>query len=237
MQPCKGMKGYIHSIQSMGTVDGPGVRAVVFAEGCPLRCVYCQNPDTWERKEQDAIEADTLAQKLLRFSPYLKNGGVTFSGGEPCMQAAFFAEVARLLKQKDMHIALDTSGAVDTADVDALLDLTDLVLLDIKMTTEEDQRNYIGNSLKQNIAFLDKLERLGKDVWIRHVVVPGINDTEEDILRLRKILKGYSCIRKIELLPYRNICLEKYKSLGIPFALADVPNMSREALKALETLL
>ena len=231
------MKGYIHSIQSMGTVDGPGVRAVVFAEGCPLRCIYCQNPDTWEKKEQDAVESDVLAQKLLRFSPYIKNGGVTFSGGEPCLQAAFFAEVARPLKQKGLHIALDTSGAVDTAEVDALLDLTDLVLLDVKMTTEQDHKNYIGNSLGQTLSFLDKLERLGKDVWIRHVVVPGINDNEEDILRLRELLKGYSCIKKIELLPYRNICLEKYKSLGIPFALADVPNMSREALAKLERLL
>lgn len=231
------MKGYIHSIQSMGTVDGPGVRAVVFAEGCPLRCIYCQNPDTWEQKAEDAIEAQTLAQKLLRFYPYIKNGGVTFSGGEPCLQADFFAELAALLKERGLHIALDTSGAVDTPAVDRLLALTDLVLLDIKMTTEEDQKKYIGNSLKNNLDFLKKLELLEKDIWIRHVVIPGINDTEEDITRLKTILSGCSHVRKIELLPYRNICLEKYQACGIPFALADVPNMRAEDLAKLVRLL
>jgi len=221
----------------MGTVDGPGVRAVVFAEGCPLRCVYCQNPDTWQKREEDLVDADELAQKLLRFYPYIKNGGVTFSGGEPCLSAEFFCSLAEKLKEKGLHIALDTSGAVDGAAVDRLLSLVDLVLLDIKMTTEEDHHKYIGGSLAQTVRFLDKLEALGKAVWIRHVVVPGINDTEEDILRLKDMIAGYSCIQKTELLPFKNLCLEKYKTLGIPFALAETPQMSAERLAVLAKLL
>ncbi len=231
------MKGYVHSIESMGTVDGPGVRTVVFTEGCPLRCAYCHNPDTWERKEEDLIEAKTLAEKILRFYPYIKNGGVTFSGGEPCLEAAFLAELAALLKTKGLHIALDTSGAVWNEEVERLLALTDLVLLDIKMTTEEDYQKYIGMSLDTVLSFLNKLEEKGKAVWVRHVVVPGINDEKNDILRLKALSAGYTCIKKVELLPFKTLCLEKYKSLGIPFPLAHTPPLFVEKLDELSALL
>ncbi len=231
------MKGYIHSIQSMGMVDGPGVRTVVFTEGCPLRCVYCHNPDTWERRAEDLTEAGELAQKILRFYPYIKNGGVTFSGGEPCLEAPFLTELARLLKEKRLHIALDTSGAVYNADVEALLSLTDLVLLDIKMTTEEDYKRHIGMSLSAALGFLNKLEEMGKAVWVRHVAVPGITDTEENIFRLKKLLDGYTCVKRIELLPFKTLCLEKYKSLGIPFPLADTPPLPALRLEELKKLL
>lgn len=231
------MKGHIHSIQSLGTVDGPGVRTVVFTEGCPLRCAYCHNPDTWERREEDLTEAKELAEKILRFYPYIKNGGVTFSGGEPCLEAEFLTELARLLKEKGLHLALDTSGAVLNERVKALLSLTDLVLLDIKMTTEADYAKYIGMPLSSVLSFLDVLQAMGKPTWIRHVVVPSINDTEEDILRLKALLGGYTCIEKIELLPFKTLCLEKYKSLGIPFPLAGTPALSGESLEKLKKLL
>ena len=231
------MKGYVHSIQSLGTVDGPGVRAVVFLSGCPLRCIYCHNPDTWECQENQIVRADELVAKLLRFYPYIKTGGVTFSGGEPLLQAKFVTEVASALKKEGLHIAVDTCGAPVTPATEQLLAVADLFLLDIKMTSEEDYKGYTGGSLVSTMAFLDRLEEIGKDVWIRHVVVPSINDTEEDILRLAELIKDYKCIKKVELLPFKTLCLEKYRSLKIPFALEDTPPMGAEELKHLEGIL
>ena len=213
------MKGYIHSLQSLGTVDGPGVRAVVFGEGCPLRCVYCHNPDTWECKDEDICEHDELARKIEKLYPYIKDGGVTFSGGEPCLQAEFFTELAKELKKLGLNVALDTCGDIYNKKVHSLLEVTDLVLLDVKMTSEADYKRYTGGSLVKVLEFLDILEKMGREVWVRHVVVPDINDCEDDIEALWELLKGYSCITKVELLPFRNLCKEKYKALGIPFAL------------------
>lgn len=231
------MKGYIHSLQSLGTVDGPGIRAVIFTSGCPLRCVYCHNPDTWNMKEGTHTDAEEISWKVLKLYPYIKDGGVTFSGGEPLLQAEFVYEIAKKLKEKGLHIAIDTSGCIDNTEVDRLLEITDLVLLDIKMTTDEDYQKYIGTDLRRVLKFLDKLQSLGKDVWIRHVVVPGINDTGEDILKLKDMLKGYSCISKIELLPFKNLCLEKYESLGIEFKLKDTKPMASEEIEKLNKLL
>ena len=231
------MEGYVHSLQSLGTVDGPGVRSVVFLSGCPLRCIYCHNPDTWERQESQLTDADVLAERLLRFYPYIKNGGVTFSGGEPLLQAEFVTAVAKILKKEGLHIAVDTCGAPVTADAERLLEVADLFLLDIKMTTEEDYKRYTGGSLAATMAFLDLLEEAGKDVWIRHVVVPTINNNEEDIQRLADLIRGYRCIKKVELLPFKNLCLEKYRALNIPFALEETQPMKAEELARLEKAL
>ena len=213
------------------------MRSVVFLSGCPLRCVYCHNPDTWERQESQLTDAEELAARLLRFYSFIKNGGVTFSGGEPLLQAEFVTEVAERLKQEGLHIAIDTCGTPITAATERLLAVADLFLLDIKMTTEEDYKRHTGGSLAATMAFLDKLEQMQKDVWIRHVVVPGINDTEEDILRLAELIKGYTCIKKVELLSYKNLCFEKYRTLGIPFSLEDTPPMKADVLEALEKAL
>ncbi len=231
------MKGYVHSIQSLGTVDGPGVRSVVFLSGCPLRCIYCHNPDTWERQESQLTDADALAERLLRFYPYIKNGGVTFSGGEPLLQAEFVCEAANILKKEGLHIAVDTCGTPITPAAERLLEVADLFLLDIKMTTEEDYKRHTGGSLATTMAFLDRLEEMKKDVWIRHVVVPNINDNEEDIQRLADLIRGYRCIKKVELLPFKNLCLEKYRAMGIPFALEETPPMRADAVEVLERVL
>lgn len=228
------MQGYVHSIQSLGTVDGPGVRSVVFLSGCPLRCIYCHNPDTWERRESQLTDANELAEKLSHFYSFIKSGGVTFSGGEPLLQAEFVAEVIKRLKEKDLHVAIDTCGTPFTSAAEHLIEVSDLFLLDIKMTTEEDYKRHTGGSLRATMAFLDLLEKKKKDVWIRHVVVPGINDTEEDIKRLASLIKGYTCIKKVELLPYKNLCLEKYHTLNIPFPLEETPPMRAEKLEGLE---
>lgn len=228
------MQGHIHSIQSLGAVDGPGVRAVVFGVGCPLRCAYCHNPDTWEAKDGDKIEPQALCEKIMRLYPYIKNGGVTFSGGEPCLQAPFFCEVAKGLKERGLHIALDTCGEVDTPAVDELLSFVDLILLDIKMTNEEDYARYTGGHLASALAFLQKAEARGIPVWIRQVIVPDINDTEENIDRLAALLSPFSCIEKVELLPFRTLCVEKYKALGIPFPLEGTPDMTKEKIAPLQ---
>lgn len=231
------MRGYVHSLQSLGTVDGPGVRAVVFLEGCPLRCVYCHNPDTWEFKECDLCDSDELAERILRLYPYIKDGGVTFSGGEPLLQAEFVKCVAERLKKRGLHIAIDTSGMIYNGSVSSLLDICDLVLLDIKMTDAEGYKKYTGGSLSDAVNFLKILDEKGIDTWIRHVVVPGINDTEDGILELKKIASPFKCVKKIELLPFKKLCIEKYKSLGIEFALSDTPELSSERLNELNKLI
>ena len=231
------MKGYVHSLQSLGTVDGPGVRSVVFLSGCPLRCIYCHNPDTWECREEQLTDSAELAERLLRFYSFIKKGGVTFSGGEPLLQAEFVTAVAKILKQNGLHVAIDTSGTPWNPAAEELLKVADMFLLDIKMTTEEDYKRHTGGSLAITMAFLERLEEAQKDTWIRHVVVPGINDTEENILRLAKLIKGYTCIKKVELLPYKNLCIEKYKTLHIPFALEETLPMKAEELARLEKAL
>ena len=231
------MRGYVHSLQSLGTVDGPGVRSVVFLSGCPLRCIYCHNPDTWECREEQLTDSIELAERLFRFYSFIKKGGVTFSGGEPLLQAEFVTEVAKILKQKGLHVAIDTCGTPRSPAAEELLGVADMFLLDIKMTTEEDYKRHTGGSLAATMAFLDRLEERQKDTWIRHVVVPGINDTEEDVLRLAELIKGYTCIKKVELLPYKNLCIEKYKALNIPFTLEETPPMKAEEIAKLEKVL
>jgi len=218
----------------MGTVDGPGVRAVVFAQGCPLRCDYCHNPDTWDKASGSLTDSQELAYKIIRYYPYIKNGGVTFSGGEPLLQAEFFIEVAKKLKEKGLHIALDTCGHADNPFVDELLRICDLILLDIKFTNEEDYKKFTGGSLNRTLEFLRKLERLKKDVWIREVVIPEINDSEENIVKLSEILKEFSIIKKVELLPFKKLCLEKYEMLGLTFPLKNTPEMNTQKLSELQ---
>ncbi len=231
------MKGYVHSIQSLGTVDGPGVRSVIFAAGCPLRCIFCHNPDTWEKTGAEEYEPTALAEKIIRFKPYIKDGGVTFSGGEPLLQAEFFREVARLLKNEGLHIALDTSGCALTDSARELLSLCDLVLLDIKFTSEGEYKSNTGASLSSVLSFLDYCEEAKIPVWIRSVIIPDINDTEEHIKGLAEIIKTRSTVKKVELLPFKKLCLEKYDSLGIPFPLESTPEMSPERLENLRQLL
>ena len=230
-------KGYIHSLQSLGTVDGPGVRAVVFAAGCPLRCIYCHNPDTWNLREGVPTEVSELAARIKRLYPYIKDGGVTFSGGEPLMQAEFFTELARKLRAAGLHIALDTSGCRLDGAVRELLCEVDLVLLDVKFTREDGYKRYTGGSLSATVRFLDELCAMGKPVWIRQVIVPGLNDTREDIISLRELISGYGNIERVELLPFKKLCLEKYDALGIPFPLRDTPEIGQKEIEALNRLL
>ena len=223
------MTGKIHSIQSLGTVDGPGVRTVVFMQGCPLRCGYCHNPDTWDPNAGETADTAEVFAKIKRFRPYFgPEGGVTVSGGEALLQPDFVRELFALCKNESIHTALDTSGCLWNEQVESLLDVTDLALLDIKMTTDADYREYVGCSLEKPLFFLSKLEEKGIPAWIRHVVVPGLTDAPENIRRLRDLLKGYSYIQKVEFLPFHKICVPKYEKMGIPFPFDRFPAASKD---------
>ncbi|MBR6789443.1 MAG: pyruvate formate lyase-activating protein [Oscillospiraceae bacterium] len=232
------MTGNIHSIQSLGTVDGPGIRCVVFMQGCPLRCGYCHNPDTWDRSGGEVTTPEAVFQKIRRFKPYFKkDGGITVSGGEPLLQADFVRELFALCKADGIHTCLDTSGCIRNAGTDALLELTDLVLLDIKMTDDDSYRRHIGCPMEKPLAFLDLLEERGIPAWIRQVIVPGVNDTDENISRLNGILAGRKNIERVQLLPFKKICVTKYEQLGIPFPFDVYPHCPAETIERLSGLI
>jgi len=220
----------------MGAVDGPGLRYVIFMQGCPLRCVYCHNPDTWEQDTGDVFEAEEVVKKILRYRPYFeKNGGVTITGGEPLLQADFIAEVFQRLKEHGIHTALDTSGmgCTDRKKINKVLAYTDLVLCDVKFLSEADYQKHCKGSFQTVCSFLELLKEQQKPVWIRHVVVPGLTDAKEHIKKLDIFLKSFPSVEKVELLPFRKLCLEKYQTLGIPFPLENTPQMKGEAVRKL----
>ena len=231
------MTGRIHSVQSLGTVDGPGVRFVVFFQGCPLRCGYCHNPDTWDFQGGTLAEPEELLRQILRCRPYFgEAGGVTLSGGEVLMQPEFAEELLQLCKAKGLHTAIDTSGCRLDGAAERVLDQTDLVLLDLKMSSEEAYRKYVGCSLEAPLTFLNRLEERGIDTWIRQVIVPGLNDTEGDVEALNQMIAGKKCVKKAELLPFHKICRVKYEEMGIPFPFDCYPAADAERVEALQRL-
>ncbi len=232
------MEGRIHSFQSLGTVDGPGVRAVVFMQGCPLRCVCCHNPDTWDMQGGTLMSARDVANKILRLRPYFGNdGGVTVSGGEPLMQADFVSELFSICREEGIHCALDTSGCVLNSRVERLLTLCDLVLLDYKYTNDCDYKKNCGCSKESVDRFLQKLQDMEKRVWLRQVIIPNLTDNTESLEKLYALKEKYSCIEKIELLPFRKLCVEKYKAMGIDFPLSDTPEADAAEVARLQTLM
>ena len=214
------MKGRVSSLQSLGMVDGPGLRYVIFLQGCPLRCVYCHNPETWDPAGGTAYAPEELVEKVLRCRSYFgEQGGVTVSGGEPLLQAPFVAELFRQLKEGGIHTALDTSGAGDLKQAAQVLDWTDLVLLDLKFPAEAGYRQYCRGSWAQTQAFAALAGEKHVPLWVRHVVVPGLNDSLEDLRAIQAQAESLPGFQKLEWLPFHNMCLEKYQQLGLPFPL------------------
>ena len=214
------MTGKIHSFQSLGTLDGPGVRFVVFLHGCNLHCGYCHNIDVC-RGEFSEFTPENVMEKILRCKDYFgPDGGVTVSGGEPLLQAGFAASLLKLCRENGIHTALDTSGSVWNEDVQKALTFCDLVLLDLKMTDDRSYRTHIGCGIDAPLSFLEELEKRQIPCWIRHVVVGGLNDTEETIFRLKALISGKTCVQKTELLPFRKLCAQKYESMGLAFPFA-----------------
>ncbi|MGN0806185.1 MAG: pyruvate formate-lyase-activating protein [Candidatus Coproplasma sp.] len=230
------MTGRIHSFESFGTVDGPGIRFVVFMQGCPMRCKYCHNPDTWSLGGGTEYTAEQVAKNALRYKNYFANGGgVTVSGGEPLLQAEFVKELFTILKSNGVHTALDTSGALfsqeDKGRFDDLLKVTDLVLLDIKHIDPKEHKELTGRTNGNILAFARYLSDIGKPMWIRHVLVPGITDNDEYLNGLSAFIKSLKTVEKVEVLPYHTMGAVKYEKLGIAYPLIGVEPPSADRVK------
>ncbi len=217
------MTGRIHSIDSFGTMDGPGVRFVVFFQGCPLRCLYCHNPDTWNPNAGTLISAEEIVEKAERFRSYLRGGGVTLSGGEPLLQPEFSLAILQHLRKFNLHSALDTAGMMPLSISAPVIDAADMVLLDIKALDPEDCRVLTGQSNANELSTLDYCEKTSKRTWIRHVIVPGITLDTGKLKKLAAFLRQYTCVEKVELLPFHKLGEYKWKELGIPYTLSETP--------------
>ena len=222
------MIGKINSIETMGLVDGPGIRFVVFLQGCKLRCIFCHNPETWSNVPVIEMTSEELVDKILRYKPYFENnGGVTFSGGEPLLQPEFLLETCKLLKKENIHISLDTSG-VGIGNYEEILKYIDLVILDIKAYEQELYKKITGYNINEFIRFLDICIKLNKKLWLRQVIIPGINDNKEYIKGLKIFTNKIPNVEKIEFLPFHTLGKEKYKKLNIINPLEKTLDMSKE---------
>ncbi len=227
------MLGRIHSLESFGTVDGPGIRFVVFLQGCPLRCLYCHNPDTWDPKQSGkyVLSPEELLAEVLRYKNFIAKGGVTVTGGEPLLQPEFLYEFYTLCKENGIHTALDTSGAIFTQAAQKVLDVVDLVLLDVKSIDADQHKKLTGARIDNTLKCLDHLEERNKPTWIRHVIVPGWTDNDRLLEKTAAYLAPYRCIEKVELLPYHDMGARKYEQMGMEYRLANTPPLSKERLE------
>ena len=234
------MDGYIHSIESFGTVDGPGVRMVVFLQGCPMRCLYCHNPDTWETAKGERMSAMDVICRYERNRAFYTRGGLTVTGGEPLLQVDFLLELFALAKERNIHTCMDTSGITFQPGespyrkkLDRLLELTDLVMLDIKHMDSAQHIRLTGHDNANILAFAQHLNKLRIPVWIRHVIVPGFTDQEEELVSLGRLIAGLTNVKAVDVLPYHTMGVEKYKALGICYPLEGVQAVgSAEAARA-----
>ena len=228
------MQGKIHSLESFGTVDGPGVRYVVFVQGCPMRCKYCHNPDTWEMNAGTPTDTDYIIEQYERNQGFYKDGGITVTGGEPLMQIDFLIELFEKAKKKGIHTCIDTSGIAFNPDneellakFDKLCTLTDLVMLDIKHIDPEKHLELTKQHNDNILKYAAYLNEKNVDMWIRHVVVPGISDDEKDLYNLGYFIGQFSNLKALDVLPYHTMGKTKYEKLGIDYVLKDTPPMEK----------
>lgn len=239
------MKAKIHSFESFGTVDGPGIRFVTFFKGCPLRCKYCHNPDTWSQNGGEEYSVEEIAEQVMKYKNYYgSNGGITASGGEPLMQIEFITELFKVLKEKGIGTAVDTSGYMfDFKDEecvrkhDELIRYADLFLLDIKHIDNEKHIELTGVSNENTLEFAKYLSRNNKKIWIRHVLVPGITDIDEQLYGLKAFLDTLSTVEKVEVLPYHTMGIVKYKKLGLPYRLEGIEAPAKERVENAKKIL
>ena len=227
----KSLKARIHSFESFGTVDGPGIRFVIFMQGCSLKCKYCHNRDTWDLCGGTEYTLEEILSKIEKYKNYFmpSGGGVTISGGEPLLQLNFLLELLPILKQKGIHVAIDTSGSFDlTEDMKKIIDLADLFLLDIKCINDEICKDLTGVSNQKELAFARYLSDIKKPMWIRQVLVPGITDKEEDLLQLKEFIHSLNTVEKVEILPYHDMGRFKWEELGLKYPLDEVPVATSE---------
>ena len=230
-------QGYIHSIESFGSVDGPGLRYIIFFSGCPLRCAFCHNPDTWDMTKGEKRDAQSLIEESLSCQSYWgTKGGITVSGGEPLMQIDFLIELFTEAKKHGINTCIDTSGAPFTlegewfAKFEKLMELTDTLLMDIKHIDEEEHVKLTGRGNKNIIEMFRYLDKIKKPIWIRHVLVPGISDNDEYLTRTRDFIRTLSNVQRVEILPYHTLGVHKYKDLGIEYKLEGVQSPDSERI-------
>ncbi|NLC48489.1 MAG: pyruvate formate lyase-activating protein [Tenericutes bacterium] len=233
------IKGYIKQIETMGIFDGPGIRTVIFMQGCPLRCLYCHNPEMWVMKDSKSYTPEEIVNIVLKYKNYFKeDGGVTFSGGEPLSQQEFLLECLKLLKENNINTCLDTSGVSINVNLnEEILKYIDLVIFDIKAIDKAKYKYITNYNIDKSLDFINLCNKLNKKLWIRSVIVPGINDNDEYINQLANFIKHLSNIEKIELLPYHTMGKSKYEKLNIDYKLKDVKQMDNDKCKNLENKL
>lgn len=231
------MSGRIHSLESFGTVDGPGTRYVVFVQGCPMRCAYCHNPDTWSMSAGKEMEASYIIEQYERNAAFYSGGGITVTGGEPLMQVDFLIELFTLAKEKGIHTCIDTSGIAFKPDnqafiekLDKLMPLTDLVMLDIKHIDPVKHKELTSQPNEGILAFAKYLDDRNVDMWIRHVVVPGITDDDKNLFELGYFIGQFHNLKALDVLPYHTMGESKYEQLGIEYKLHGVPAMEKSAV-------
>ena len=228
--------GNIHSFESFGTLDGPGIRFIVFMQGCPLRCCYCHNPDTWDIAGGTVYSVSEVMKKILSCRSYIKNGGVTFSGGEPLIQKEFLSALLDACHKENLHTAIDTAGSVPLEISRSNIDKADMLLLDIKALDNDLCRKITGRDNFNTLETLKYCEDIGKQVWIRHVVVPGLTLDEEKLCRLSEYLQNFSCVKRVELLGYHKFGEYKWEQLGIKNSLQDTPAPEKDELDRLQNI-
>ena len=226
------MIGHIHSIESFGTVDGPGIRLVVFFKGCPMRCLYCHNPDTWDLTGGEDMTVDEILAEYEKGRGFYKNGGITATGGEPLMQMEFLTELFTKARDRGIHTCLDTSGVMFSRDrieeFEKLTDVCDIVMLDIKHIDDEEHKKLTAHSNKNILDYLDFLAERRTEVWLRHVIVPGITLDDEYLAKLGQYIGKYRNIKALDVLPYHSMAKPKYEKLGMKYPLMDTPDATKE---------
>lgn len=227
------VKGRIHSIETFGTVDGPGIRFILFMQGCPLRCKYCHNRDTWDAKGGKEYTTDEIINQALKYSSYMKfsGGGITASGGEATLQPEFLTELFAKAKKNNIHTCLDTSGFVDIETVNPILDNTDLVLLDLKHMVEEKSKDLVGVGIEKTLKLAKHLDERNIPVWIRHVLVPGVTDDVENLEKIGQFVSTLNNVDRLELLPYHTLGVHKWENMGIDYQLKDTPDATSEDIE------
>lgn len=231
------VKGRLHSFETFGAVDGPGIRTVVFLQGCPARCAYCHNPDTWDVHGGSEVETKQIVDRAKRgMSYYGEKGGVTFSGGEPLLQGEFLIQTIRALKKVGINSIIDTSGTYIDEFTEKVIEECEMVLLDVKHSQPEKFWDITGKKQDNLLKLIDLINKHGKHVWVRQVIVPGINDSQANIKSLNEFIKRITHVDKVELLGYHNLGVEKYEKLGIKYRLKDVEPMDQKELNKLSAL-
>ncbi|OSB09432.1 pyruvate formate-lyase-activating protein [Paraclostridium bifermentans] len=233
------VKGRVHSIETFGTVDGPGIRFILFMQGCPLRCKYCHNRDTWDVKGGTEYTTDEIIEQVKKYSSYMKfsGGGLTVSGGEATLQPEFLKDLFKKAQENEIHTCLDTSGFINIDVIDPVLDYTNLVLLDLKHMVPEKCKDLVGVSIDKTLEFAKHLSDRNIPVWIRHVLVPGITDDRENLELMGKFISTLKNIDRVELLPYHTLGVHKWENMGFEYELKDVPDATSEDIEKASKIL